>query len=271
MLAYDTVCPRHVELKWQIFSMTISGGGLSFGLKYDSKPDSEQYSVLMKSCLIRQQTQTRKGKIGGDMKNNISAAKKMVKFESVLLLTFIALAIGFLGGIVFSAFKMEGTPNGISMVPVGDQNHSHDTLTDEQKKRIAALEAVADDDSGNDEVWIALGNACYDLALYQKAISAYETALKINPEDADIWTDLGVMYRRNDEPGKAVTAFNEAQRVSPGHEVSLFNKGIVMMHDLNDMAGAMNAWEELLEINPSATTPGGIMLKDLVEKMRGQI
>jgi tetratricopeptide (TPR) repeat protein len=79
------------------------------------------------------------------------------------------------------------------------------------------------------------------------------------------------MYRRNEDPEKAIASFEKAQSVSPGHEPSLFNKGIVLMHDMNDMARALEAWEALLEINPAAMTPGGMPIKDLVEKMKEQM
>jgi cytochrome c-type biogenesis protein CcmH/NrfG len=192
---------------------------------------------------------------------------KLVKFGSAMLAAFIALVIGFLGGIVFSAFKMEGT----SGVVVSGESGTQDTVTAEEADRIEALEKAAAQDPNNPDGWIALGNAHYDSGLTEKSIQAYETALKLQPENADVWTDLGVMYRRNGEPEKAVSAFEKAQSVSPGHEVSLFNKGIVMMHDLNDMPGAMDAWKALLELNPAATTPSGMPIKELVDKMGAQM
>jgi cytochrome c-type biogenesis protein CcmH/NrfG len=205
------------------------------------------------------------------MKKNNTGKGKLVKFESAMLATFIALVIGFLGGIVFSAFKMDSTTMGTSVMVDAEQTHTHDEMTAEMADEIEALEKAAAQTPENPDGWIALGNAAFDYDLHPKAIEAYEKALEIQPENANVWTDLGVMYRRNEEPEKAVSAFEKAQGVSPGHEVSLFNKGIVMMHDLNDMDGALKAWEELLEINPAAMTPGGMPIKDLVDKMKEQM
>lgn len=203
------------------------------------------------------------------MEKDSSDKKKLVKFESVILTAFIALVVGFVGGIVFSAFKMEGSPAG-TMVSTGE-SMIQEGLTDDQAEEVAALENAAAQDPENAEGWIVLGDACFDFGLTEKAVHAYETALKYEPENADVWTDLGVMYRRNGEPEKAVSSFEKAQAVSPGHEVSLFNKGLVMMHDLNDMDGAMAAWEKLVKINPAAMTPNGMSIKDLVEKMKAQM
>lgn len=205
------------------------------------------------------------------MEKSSLGKKKLVKIESAILTAFISLVIGFVGGIVFSAFKMEGSPAGMSAMVNSGETDTQETLTGDQAEEIAALEKAAAQDPENPEGWILLGNTCFDFGLAENAIHAYETALKYDPENANVWTDLGVMYRQNGEPEKAISSFEKAQAVSPGHEVSLFNKGIVLMHDMNDMTGAMAAWEELLKINPAAMTPGGMPIKDLVEKMKQQM
>jgi hypothetical protein len=43
------------------------------------------------------------------------------------------------------------------------------------------------------------------------------------------------------------------------------------MHDMNDMVRAKEAWEALLKVNPAATTPNGMPIQDLVEKMTEQM
>lgn len=205
------------------------------------------------------------------MEKDRNSTKKLIKFESAILAVFIAIAVGFVGGIVFSAFKMEGSQVGSSVMVSSDESQAQGAMTAEQADEIAALEKVAARSPENPEGWIMLGNVCFDYGQAEKAIHAYETALKYQPDNADVWTDLGVMYRQNGEPEKAIASFEKAQAVSPGHEMSLFNKGVVLMHDLNDMSGAMAAWEELVKINPAATTSSGMPIKELVEKMKEQL
>jgi len=48
------------------------------------------------------------------------------------------------------------------------------------------------------------------------------------------------------------------------------NKGIVLLHDLNDLEGAIKAWEELLEINPVAMSPTGQSIDQMVQQMKKQ-
>ena len=92
--------------------------------------------------------------------------------------------------------------------------------------------------------------------------------MSLQPNNADVLTDLGVMYRRNEQPEKAVEAFDKAIQVNPRHEVSRFNKGIVLMHDLRDSRGALEAWDELVKMNPMAKAPNGLLIKDMIEKLK---
>ena len=76
------------------------------------------------------------------------------------------------------------------------------------------------------------------------------------------------MYRRSGSPEKAVDAFDRAMNIDPNHEISRFNKGIVLFHDLKDEKGALAAWESLLAINPKAKSPGGQTVRELVDHIK---
>jgi hypothetical protein len=40
------------------------------------------------------------------------------------------------------------------------------------------------------------------------------------------------------------------------------------MHDLNDLEGTVQAWEELVKLNPNAISPTGQPVKELVENLK---
>lgn len=190
--------------------------------------------------------------------------------ETAIMVSFITLVAGFVGGVVFSAYKMETSLPTPSAVMVAGESETEPELTADQEKKIEALERAAAETPKNPDAWIALGNACFDYNLPEKAIVAYETALKLQPDNADVWTDVGIMYRRMGDSEKAVTAFEKAQDVSPGHEMSLLNMGIVRLHDLNDSAGALTAWQKLIQIDPSATTASGMPIWEIVDALKSQ-
>ncbi len=193
-----------------------------------------------------------------------------VKRETMLVVAFIALVVGFLGGALVTVYKMspKSTMQQTAMIP-GQAPNEQQQISPQEADKILALEQEVARNPSNVQAWTRLGHIYFDVNQFKNAIRAYNKSLALKPEDADVWTDLGVMYRRNNEPHKAITAFDRAINIDPRHEISRFNKGIVLMHDLNDAASAVAAWEALVKINPLAKTPGGQPLKEMIEKFNG--
>jgi cytochrome c-type biogenesis protein CcmH/NrfG len=188
-----------------------------------------------------------------------------VRKETFWLVTLLALAVGFFGGVMFGVFKTDTTK-----MP-GRPAPSPSKATDAgNASMIAALEKETRSNPGNLEAWVNLGNSYFDSDQYEKAIDAYTKALEINPDNANVWTDMGVMYRRNGNPQEAINAFDKAIEVDPKHEISRMNKGIVLLHDLKDTDGAIKAWEGLLEINPVAMAPTGRSVDEMIQQMKKQ-
>ncbi len=187
-----------------------------------------------------------------------------IKTENSLLLALIALTIGFVGGVVFGVYK-----SGSAMTPAGQMPSGANAAADHAAE-IETLKKVTAENPDDVESWIQLGHLYFDTNQLQKAITTYEKALKLHPENADVLTDLGVMYRRAGNSKEAVAKFDQAIKISPSHEIARFNKGIVLMHDLNDAAGAVAAWRELVKVNPQAKAPNGQLVKDFIAEFEKQ-
>jgi cytochrome c-type biogenesis protein CcmH/NrfG len=197
----------------------------------------------------------------------MKADSKTVKKETMWLVASIALVVGFIGGVVFGVYKTEADkPIQKSMISQPAENKQGVSV--ENAAQIFELEKTTKENPNDVAAWTTLGNLYFDTGNYRKAIMAYTKALALNPNNANVMTDLGVMYRRTGEPKKAVEAFDKAAKIDPKQETALFNKGIVLMHDLNDLEGAIDAWEALVKRNPAATSPTGQPVKDLVEKLK---
>ena len=198
--------------------------------------------------------------------------KGYVKTNTMLLASIISLAIGFLGGIVLSAYKSTTVVAPAPSMPTPQQSQapgiSKQGPAAEEVSRILTLEKEVSANPENNQAWIQLGNLYFDTQQVQKAIQAYEKSLSLDPNNADVQTDLGVMYRRNGQPQKAIEAFDRAVQINPRHEISRFNKGIVLMHDLNDAKGAVQAWEDLVKINPQAKAPNGLLISEMIKKLQ---
>lgn len=188
--------------------------------------------------------------------------KGYVKTENMILLIITALALGFFGGVVYSVYRTTGTA---SMTGGGAASMP---MTAKQQANLAGLIQETKEHPENAEAWTSLGHFYFDAGRYEEAISAYETSLKIDGNRPDVWTDLGVMYRRSGNPGKAVESFDRALAIKPDHAVAMYNKGIVLMHDLKEPGKAVEIWEKLLQVNPDATTPAGEPLRNIIDQLK---
>ena len=202
---------------------------------------------------------------------NEAPATGYVKKETMLWVAVITLVVGFLMGVVVTVYKSQSglpvpsaPPQSQTPPPqAGKQGPSVETAA-----RIFELEKLTNQNPDDAEAWIQLGNLFFDSENFEKAINAYQKSLAIKPDNANVLTDMGVMYRRSGKPAEAVKAFDKAIAVDPSHEVSRFNKGIVLMHDMNDIAGAVQSWEELVAVNPAAKSPNGQLVAELVKRMQ---
>jgi cytochrome c-type biogenesis protein CcmH/NrfG len=174
----------------------------------------------------------------------------------------IALMVGFAGGFVFGVYQS------VSDLPTGtaggvDPNAGRAGMLAMLEERVRANPQDA-------EAWIQIGHIRFDNQQHADAIVAYEKALAIKPDNAPVLTDLGIMYRRSGNPREAVRRFDQAIAADPRLENPRFNKGIVLLHDLNDREGAIKAWEGLLAVNPTAMAPNGQSVDQLVTEYKAQ-
>lgn len=190
-----------------------------------------------------------------------------VKKQNAMIVVFLALIIGFLSGVAYNAFQSGSKRRTDPGLP-GQPSTPFPPSGKGQLDRVQALEKETTQHPQNVEAWIQLGNVYFDTNRIKKAIEAYQKALELDSQNPNVWTDLGVMYRRNGEPQKAIEAFDRAATIDPLHEICRLNKGIVLLHDLNDPEAAAQAWKELLEVNPLATAPGGQPVAELVKSLK---
>ncbi len=178
----------------------------------------------------------------------------------------IVFIIGFVCGVGFAALKLDaGGPSTAS-----NQSGSAAPSTETQQA-ILNLEAQVTREPENFQAWIQLGHLYFDTKQHKNAIAAYETSLKYHDGDANLLTDLGVMYRRSGDSTKALEWFDKAQAIDATHIPSRLNEGIVKLYDFDDAEGAIASWEELLTIDPEAQLGNGESVKDFVARMKADI
>jgi cytochrome c-type biogenesis protein CcmH/NrfG len=188
------------------------------------------------------------------------------KSDNRLIIYAVIFIAGFLSGIAFTIYKSSDT----ATAPVANQQqeHQHDTETNQA---LLNLEAEVTAHPENFQTWVQLGHLYFDSNQPEKAIAAYTKSLELHSGNANIYTDLGVMYRRANQPKKAIESFNKAIDLDSSHLPSRFNKGIVLMYDLDDAKGAISSWESILAIDPDATTGSGETIRDFIAQVKKEL
>lgn len=118
--------------------------------------------------------------------------------------------------------------------------------------RVAALRAAADRDPSAAAPRVELANLYFDAERFAEAARWYEEALRIDPRNVDASTDLGITYYYMKQTDRALAQFEESLSIDPRHSKTLMNIGIVRAFGKEDLAGASEAWERLIEVAPES-------------------
>ena len=120
------------------------------------------------------------------------------------------------------------------------------------ESRVRALTAAADERPRDAAVRVELGNLYFDAERFTDAIRWYQQALEIDPKNVNASTDLGVSYYYTNDADKALAQFRHSLSIDPRHTKTLLNVGIVRAFGKEDLAGAAQAWQQVIEIAPDS-------------------
>ena len=182
-----------------------------------------------------------------------------MKKETAILGIVIAFIIGFIAGaVVFGLTRGSGTPRGPSVAQKGPSPEMTQEMGEavpnpaEVAAKTQALKDIVQKDPKNLSAWAELGNIYFDTNQPQEAIGAYSKYLALKPDNADVRTDMGIMYRKLGDFDRAIKEFRTAAQNDPKHVNSRYNIGIVLLHDKQDIKGAIKAWEDYLKVDPKS-------------------
>ena len=184
--------------------------------------------------------------------------------KDTILVAVVALLVGLIIGWMAWQKSTSPAPPAVSGAP--PVQGSMPMVNVQQK--IGELKAIVAKDPNNRQAWVALGNLHFDADQPMDAIEAYQKALDLNANDANVLTDQGVMFRRLGQFDRAIDNFTRAYQADPVHGTSLFNLGIVYRYDLQNFAKAKEAWSKFLAINPSG--PGSDRVRQELEFLKKQ-
>ncbi len=193
-----------------------------------------------------------------------------MKKETAILSILIAFLVGFITGATVAILR--GT-KGVEKVPTGQkpqmalpQAPPPGPDPAETNLKIKTLKDIIAKDPKNLPALVELGNLYFDTGKPKEAIEAYSQYLAVKPDNADVRTDMGIMYRALGDFNRAIEEFKKAAQSDPKHLNSRYNIGIVLLHDKQDVNGAIRAWEDYLKVDPKSERAN--RLKVQIEKMK---
>lgn len=118
--------------------------------------------------------------------------------------------------------------------------------------QIQTLKTAAGQNPGDAQSRVQLGNLYFDAERYSEAVTWYEEALKIQPKDANVSTDLGVAFYYLNQADRALQQFDYSLNMDASHAKTLLNQGIVRAFGKQDLKGASESWQKLIESAPGS-------------------
>jgi len=77
---------------------------------------------------------------------------------------------------------------------------------------------------------------------------------------------MAIMYRKLGDFDRAIEEFKKAAQSDPKHVNSRYNLGIVLLHDKQDIKGAVKAWEDYLQVDQKSERAARVSAQ--LEKIR---
>jgi cytochrome c-type biogenesis protein CcmH/NrfG len=136
------------------------------------------------------------------------------------------------------------------------------------EQELQAYRDILKSDPRNLRAAVELGNRLYDAGRWMEAIEPYKQAYALDPKNINVSTDLATAIWYSGDADQALAQFDKSLALDARHPQTLFNIGIVRSEGKNDYAGAIRAWETLLEGNPAY--PEASRVRQLIEQAKAK-
>ena len=106
-------------------------------------------------------------------------------------------------------------------------------------------------DPNNAQLLASIGNVYYDAQQFPAAIDYYQRALKLEPANTAVRTDMATAIWYTGNADAAIAEFQKSLSYEPNKANTLFNLGVVEWQGKMDIDKAVATWQKLLDTNPN--------------------
>ena len=101
------------------------------------------------------------------------------------------------------------------------------------------------------DIYVNLGSAFYDKEDYKNALAVYRQALELEPHNAKIHCNLGFLYWGKGDTEEAMKAYELAIKYNPNYDIAYNNLGVIYLDDLGRVNSAIELFKKAVSSNPS--------------------
>lgn len=205
------------------------------------------------------------GNAKGQTHQNKNSNKKLIVSSKTVIIFIVVL--GIIGIINLVSAGVFDSP----AISESTETHQHNTNPNDphrgidmsQLQRINGLEEQVKSNPNDFAKLLELAHLYNDSGFKEKAIEKYKTYLKSNPNNADVWVDMGVCFYELQNYPEAIKCMEKGIELNSRHQIAHFNMGIINLAQ-NNVNIAKEWWQKAINIDPNsrlATTA-----KDLIAK-----
>lgn len=101
------------------------------------------------------------------------------------------------------------------------------------------------------DIYVNLGSAFYDKEDYENALAIYRNALDLDPKNAKIHCNLGFLYWGKGETDEAIREYEYAIQFDNNYSIAYNNLGVIYLDDLGRVQLATDMFKKAVECNPN--------------------
>ena len=197
-------------------------------------------------CGTAQKVRKQSRKKSGSTNSETASKSSLSGMNIIYLVTLLAVVVVGIYGYRYVAPESSADPHANVPRTVAP---AQQPAFDEEHYQHLLQEARANPNGFEENVHLA--NFLFDNRRFDEALQYYQTALKVNPRDADVLVDAGVSSFNLNKFEEAKTYFEKALTVNGNHINALYNMGVISAR-LGNMEEMTTYWNKLIEVAPQS-------------------
>lgn len=101
------------------------------------------------------------------------------------------------------------------------------------------------------DIYINLGSAFYDKEDFDNALTVYRSALELDPTNAKIHCNLGFLYWGKGDTDEAIKEYELSIEYDKTYDIAYNNLGVIYLDDLGRVQQAIELFTKSIEYNPN--------------------